>query len=366
MSTKKSTSKAKAKTKAARYGIGEWFGKDLTAMSPDERERLGRLSYGQAFDVKKMPPEKQSSFWDREFGLEFLPEAMDVPLCPSLSNIAPNSTCNKSGGVCSMRRYEHQPDDAATVLAGDFPPTVCPLRFLEDGIVLRWVAEKMLGTRTPIVVKETPFLRKVSAMGEGENEGEDDANENKRAGRIDWILVDPSSVDADSLKWCALETQGVYFSGTKWDDEFKAYAKQPGKIHYPIGHRRPDYRSNGPKRLAPQLSVKVPVLRAWGTKVAVVVDEYFFNQMAELKPAFSKAKNDQDRLDNAEVIWFIVGYDQDMKMIPKSVHYSDLNKSVDALNATEPLERTLFQTSLKSMIKDATRAGTKIFTMPNE
>jgi hypothetical protein len=68
------------------------------------------------------------------------------------------------------------------------------MRFLEDGTVLRWVAEKMLCTRNALVVKETPFLRKIRVLGDGEDAAKD-MNENKRAGRIDWILVDPASVE---------------------------------------------------------------------------------------------------------------------------------------------------------------------------
>ncbi len=350
---------------APRYGIAEWFGQDIRALSPAARKRLGRFSYAQAFDVQKMSAQERNAFWLREFGEAYTDGEMDALECPSLSNLAPRSICNKSGGVCSMRQYGSQNGLGHPVLA-DRPPTVCPLRFLESGTVLRWVAEKMLGTRSPMIVKETPFLRKISSLTEATGPDEPDGNENKRAGRIDWILIDPASVDTDSLKWCALETQGVYFSGDKWDGEFKAYAENGSQLHYPIGRRRPDYRSNGPKRLAPQLSVKVPVLRAWGTKVAVVVDDYFFNQMAELKPAFSRARNEQDHLDRAEVVWFIVRYDENMNMVPASVYYSDLDKSVDALNATEPIERTLFQTNLRELIQNPARAGSKVFNLRDE
>ena len=54
--------------------------------------------------------------------------------------------------------------------------------------------------------------------------------------------------------------------------EFDAYAVSPTPVLFPVGRRRPDYRSSGPKRLSPQRDVKVPVLAyatcpniKWGT-----------------------------------------------------------------------------------------------------
>ncbi|GAC1609644.1 MAG: hypothetical protein NVS3B3_16630 [Aquirhabdus sp.] len=222
----------------------------------------------------------------------------------------------------------------------------------------------MLGISDPIVVKETPFLRKtkINAL-DNESEKDDDADDDKkRAGRIDWLLIDPRSVGTDNLKWCALETQALYFSGGKMEEEFSAYAKNDGEnLLYPVEHRRPDYRSNGPKRLAPQLAVKVPVLRSWGTKVAVVVDRYFYGQMGELKPAFASAKTEKAKLDQAEVVWFVVDYDAKMKLKQGDVIYTDLAKSVEALNATEPIEKDAFHEGIKSLLNDVAKEGAKWF-----
>ena len=60
-----------------------------------------------------------------------------------------------------------------------------------------------------------------------------------------------------------------------------------------IGRRRPDYRSSGPKRLSPQLDVKVPVLRNWGKKVVVVIDRFFYDNMNTLADAYPRARNDR-------------------------------------------------------------------------
>src|SRR5262249_29127554 len=65
--------------------------------------------------------------------------------------------------------------------------------------------------------------------------------------------------NADPLRWCALEIQAVYFSGKSMGREFAAIAQHEGlAIPFPAAHRRPDYRSSGPKRLMPQLQIKVP------------------------------------------------------------------------------------------------------------
>jgi len=171
----------------------------------------------------------------------------------------------------------------------------------------------MLDLPRATVVKETPFLRKITEHRQSAVETEDmelEAKEEaKKAGRIDWIVVDPASVEGGELLWCAIETQALYFSGGKMRAEFDAYANAPSETLYPRGKRRPDYRSSGPKRLWPQLDVKVPVLRNWGKKVVVVVDRYFFESMNRLVDPFPRARTDRERRDNADIAWFVVDYD---------------------------------------------------------
>src|SRR5690606_28139709 len=76
-------------------------------------------------------------------------------------------------------------------------------------------------------------------------------DEGKKAGRIDWLLMDSATIGDADPKWCALETQAVYFSGDNMGAEFSAYLNAPRSVIFPVGFRRPDYRSSGPKRLAP-------------------------------------------------------------------------------------------------------------------
>jgi hypothetical protein len=221
-----------------------------------------------------------------------------------------------------------------------------------------WIAEKMLEVVNPTVVKETPFLRKV--FDSATNDSGEDEGEGKKAGRIDWILVNPATMDAVELEWCAVETQALYFSGDKMRPEFDAYAAAPSSVLFPVGRRRPDYRSSGPKRLSPQLDVKVPVLRNWGKKVVVVIDRYFYNNMNALADAYPRARNDQERRDNSDIVWFIVDYDDTLNMTASTVIFTTLESSRRALNATEPLSKADFTHNLKQVIDDNSRAN-KVF-----
>ncbi|WP_081463822.1 NotI family restriction endonuclease [Candidatus Glomeribacter gigasporarum] len=186
------------------------------------------------------------------------------------------------------------------------------------------------------------------------------AEEGKKAGRIDWILVNPATMDTSELEWCAVETQALYFSGDKMRLEFVAYAASPSAVLFPVGRRRPDYRSSGPKRLSPQLDVKVPVLRNWGKKVVVVIDRFFYDNMNALADAYPRARNDQERRDNSDVVWFVVDYDQALKMAASVVVFTSLESSRRALNATEPLSKADFTRNLKQVIHDNSRAN-KVF-----
>ncbi len=226
----------------------------------------------------------------------------------------------------------------------------------------------MLDISKPVIVKETPFLRKISdarlpvaAIQDPEVAGDvtEEEEEEKKAGRIDWIVVNPASMAAAELEWAAVETQALYFSGGKMIVEFQAYAAAPTAVLFPIGKRRPDYRSSGPKRLSPQLDVKVPVLGAWGKKVAIVIDRFFFENMNKLDEVYTRG-DERARHDNAAIIWFIVDYDAQLKLRINEVHYTTLDSSRRALNATEPLAKSDFTTNLKGVINNPQRTN-KVF-----
>jgi len=159
-------------------------------------------------------------------------------------------------------------------------------------------------------------------------------------GRIDNVLVHPSK---DPLDWCAVELQAVYFSGKSMRNEFKLLAEaETEALPFPAKHRRPDWRSSGPKRLLPQLQTKVPTIRTWGKKMAVVIDETFFSSLVAL---------DRERhLSNAEIAWFVVGYEptaRGWKLAPREVVLTKLEASVKSLTGGVPLSKEKFEEQLR-------------------
>lgn len=341
-----------------RYGIAEWYGKDVMTMTGEERRKAAGVATG---------------------------EIKEKLLCPFMATMSPGATCNKKGGVCTIRRYERSPQGQVFPSLGASIATTCPARFLGKDAAgrpaLEWVAEKMLDNKNATIVKETPFLRQLLSSAaklkqrnpavqldlEILQDGPEYygaaalPEEGKKAGRIDWLLMDPLTENDADPKWCALETQAVYFSGDKMGPEFAAYSYAPESILFPIGFRRPDYRSSGPKRLAPQLSVKVPVLRGWGKKVAVLVDKYFFDSMCDLPEAFTHGRTDKEKRDNCEVAWFVVDYDNQMRLTLSEYRFSTLVGSVEALNATSPMSKETFNESLRKLAADKRKLGKKVF-----
>ena len=129
--------------------------------------------------------------------------------------------------------------------------------------------------------------------------------------------------------------------------EFEMFSKFKGDdFPYPAAHRRPDWRSSGPKRLLPQLQTKTPTIRTWGKKVAVVIDEPFFGSLVGL---------DRERhLSNAEIAWFIVGYEPTKtgwRLVPTDVVFSKLESSVKALTGGTPLPKEKFEGQLLAKLQ---------------
>jgi hypothetical protein len=246
-----------------------------------------------------------------------------------------DTNCNKKGGVCSLRLYQ-QVDDG--VVSGTGPlVTTCPLRFLEDDTIFRWVGETILQTDHPIVLSEVGFLDRLSPNSSTESDDEDSRD---YIGRIDNVVVHPSR---NPIDWCALELQAVYFSGKAMNQEFKMLNEgEKVALPFPAAHRRPDWRSSGPKRLLPQLQTKVPTIRTWGKKLAVVIDEAFFASLVGLEK--------EKHLSNAEIAWFVVGYDQTprgWKLTRRDVVFTKLDSSVKALTGGVPLSKERFEQQLR-------------------
>lgn len=290
---------------AARYTVGEWFGRPAADVSAPDRMRLAGMALG------------------RE----------PAPECP----FDGPRRCGKKGGVCSLRPHV-QGGGGQAVPVGDEVCAVCPRRLYEDDLIARWVGEVLLGTAEPLSIREVDFLR---------------TKDGKAAGRIDMVLCDPLTLGSgDGLRWCIVETQAVYFSGGRMDDEFRRMEEAGGAhVPFPAEHRRPDFRSSSAKRLQPQLEAKCPTLARWGKKTAVVVDRPFFDSLSPMARALDN--------DDAEVIWFVVRYE------PQGGRYAlardmvvpvTLDVARSGLQNAEPVSKQDFESTLREKLRAAGHA----------
>lgn len=270
----------------------------------------------------------------------------DMP-CPFRQEADPDARCNKKGGVCTLRPYTRVIDNKVTAE----PPfvTMCPNRFWQNNEIFRWVGQEVIGTSKPTLIREVDFLERLtpSTAGDEPSAGSEDpataaseGKEGKPVGRIDLVLMHPDNV----AEWCALELQGVYFSGEGMPSHLAQYgANADGGLVWPDKIRRPDWRSSGPKRLMPQLQTKIPTLRRWGKKMAAVIDKPFYEQLGKFTPI--------PHLSNADIAWFVVEYDHEtgeMKLADRV--FTTLESSVEGLTAGLPKSRQDFEDKLKQIL----------------
>ena len=296
----------------SRFGIGEWYGKSFATMTAEERHEAASHALGPA-----------------------------VPLCPPRCYGGNTVHCTKKGGVCSLRMYVSE-NGSVLPASGALAKlrTTCPNRFEESGTIFAWIGDVILGHNAPVVVSEIGFLER-DRTDEADSSsplGRDDV------GRIDHVLVHP---DADVLTWCALEIQAVYFSGPAMNSDFRAIAANSGDgIPFPMQVRRPDYRSSGPKRLMPQLQIKVPALRRWGKKMAVLVDESFYEALGKM--------DDVAHVSNCDIAWFIVRYDEiagRFQLVPHKIKLTTLERAVEGLTAGMAVSLETFEQRVKAKFR---------------
>lgn len=238
--------------------------------------------------------------------------------------------CNKKGGVCTIRQYV-QSHDGDAVPANDVVCTVCPRRFWESDTVVRWIGKTLLDVEDPIQIREVGFLV---------------TDADKRAGRIDTILCDPKST-GDNVRWCAVETQAVYFSGAAMGAEFESIERMRGRMPFPL-QRRPDFRSSSSKRLEPQLTTKCPTLSRWGKKTAVVVDRPFFDSLSNMGEA--------QEIENSDVVWFVVSYRREnrrFRIVCDKFVPVTLRDAQDGLRNAMPVRLDAFEKEILRRIKNA-------------
>jgi hypothetical protein len=302
-----------AKKRAAkdqfRFGIGEWYGQNFISLTKEQRHAYAT--------------------------------APGEPICPFRSTPTKSFDCKKKDGVCSLRTYQLDAANTVTTVADDRGRlrAVCPKRLLQNGTIFSWVGEVLLGTPNPLIAGEVGFLEGEPAETGGK--GDD-------VGRIDHVLVHPI---ADPLRWCALELQAVYFSGKKMGVDIAAIARHKGDgLPFPVVTRRPDYRSSGPKRLMPQLQIKVPSLRRWGKKMAVVVDEAFFDALGRM--------DDVRDVSNCDIAWFIVGFDETetgFTLRPRKPRLTTLERAVEGLTGGTAVSCETFEERVRAKLAASLR-----------
>lgn len=294
---------AKISKPVLRYGIAEWYGHDFTTLSADRIRELAHSSF------KTRP-------------------------CPFKGH---GFRCNKHGGVCSLRVYSRD-GNAVGPQEGSSPVTVCPNRFYERNAMLAWAGEVLLSTRSPIVLTELPFLKAGS---------ETDPSDVSTVGKIDIVLVHP---DTRALRWCALEIQSVYFSGASMAGDFNLLKNWRGDgLPFPQGNRHPDFRSSGPKRLMPQLQIKVPTISRWGKKMAVVVDLPFWQALGKMAEV--------EDVSNCDIAWLVMRYRHDGKhfqMEPAEAHLTTLERAVEGLTGGMPTTLADFERILQDKLREGT------------
>lgn len=232
---------------------------------------------------------------------------------------------------------------------------VCPSRFHQAETAYRAVGGALLGTNQPCVVEEIRFLQRPQLVPTGrKGPASDERRAMRGAGRedvgnIDCVLVHPTALP---MRWCALEIQAVYFSGEKMRLLFEHIRNYRGAgLPFPDRVRRPDYRSSGPKRLMPQLQIKVPTLRRWGKKMAVVVDAAFFRNLGPMQAVSDPS--------NADIAWFAASFDetvQPAKLVMGTPHHVTLERAVEGLTGGDPVSLAEFEAKIVEKLENGTKA----------
>lgn len=322
---------SQTKSAAPRYSIAEWYGNPITLLSIKDRKALGEKAQLGFKDAAVQCP-----FRTKFFGKDML--------------------CNKAGGVCCVAKYSTDTTVSPSITTvSDDLACLCPSRLLDRDVFKR-IGQAVLGTEDVYLVREVPFLQNVVSQSA--------AGRAAKAGRIDFVLV----AKGDTSNWCAVETQSVYFSGDAMEEEFKTLAFLDGPLVSPVGQRRPDYRSSVPKRLSPQLMLKVPHLGK-GKYLAVVVDRFVQGQMGPLEEV-QLSDNIEDpeelrleKLALSEVIWFIVTLSPGKQAEVTTERYATLAKSIKALDSALPIPANRFSKGLEELIADNAQWGDKVIQL---
>ncbi|MBI5877247.1 MAG: hypothetical protein HZB53_06330 [Chloroflexi bacterium] len=199
---------------------------------------------------------------------------------------------NNSSGIQCTKSSATDPLGVCTIFDNDDLVVTCPVRFRDNNIIVSDAASFFFPGSGFVVLTEVRLRDK----------------HGKPAGDIDMVLAKVDDA-GQVLDFGAIEVQAVYISGNV-RNAFKKYMEDPAVNHdmewrgknYP----NPDYLSSSRKRLAPQLIFKGGILHAWQKKMAVVVDEAFFNRLPKIRRV---------NKSEADIAWMVYGlrYDHSSK-----------------------------------------------------
>jgi len=193
--------------------------------------------------------------------------------CPFRGNECAKGNKASPLGICSLTEGR-----TATV--------VCPVRFLEGGVMFRDAARIAFGKGVTCVA--VPEVRVLEVLRDGKP---------RKIGKVDFLLAQVEGGRA--VDFAALEVQAVYISGATIRPAFDRYIRT-GELAED-GKRRPDFRSSAQKRLMPQLALKVPIFRRWGKRFFVATDSTFFSELPTMHPQSS---------GNSEVTWLSYDFER--------------------------------------------------------
>ena len=164
----------------------------------------------------------------------------------------------------------------------------------------------------------------------------------RAAGRIDIIV----SGDSAATTWFGLEIQAVYFSGKGMQADFELLSTNDDEMPpAPTAVRRPDWRSSSAKRLMPQLQVKGPTLRRWGTKLAVAVDLPFFEAIG------GPMKTPSHDLDDGDIVWLVSRMTNNFRLEAYHWEVLSLEASGDKLLSAKTIKRKEFEDTLRLKLR---------------
>lgn len=269
----------------ARYGIAERFGRPFERLSVSRRQAFARAALGHA----------------------------TPPPCPFRRG---QPACDKVGGVCSIQKGRN-----------GVPVITCPVRFNEGNLLPRWLA-RIVSLRRVYLAREVPFMRSPST--------------DRAAARIDFVVAK----DGNASVWFGLEVQAAYFSGKGMHSDFEILLTDDSEVPpEPGAKRRPDWRSSSAKRLIPQLQVKGPTLRRWGTTLAVAVDQPFFDAVGGPSAAPSQDLNDDD------IVWMVPRIEPDFRLTTHHWEVLSLEASCEKLLSAETVGRQEFEQALRARLE---------------